>query len=222
MFYDNEVWWMVGILVYNWWHLIFINSWLASKMRPLLIWWLEKKEHQKTLRMAKRKLGFLRIQFHALIGQLLNLKKGYEGLSIHPHTICYVEVVDKWKYELNVTMCVICNCPFPLFDIIVCSCQHLYHPWCVAIWFKIINSCRNEECISVLHLEWLKSFGFASLIAELKKKVAYMDCEMVWRMAIAQRKVVVQSIHPAIDNVPFSIHLMFVFYSLPLQPFIYY
>jgi hypothetical protein len=34
----------------------------------------------------------------------------------------YVEVVDKSKYELNVTMCVICNCPFPLFDINVCNC----------------------------------------------------------------------------------------------------
>ncbi len=102
-----------------------------------------------------------------------------------------MEVVDKCKYELNVMVCVICNCPFPLFDIIVCSCQHLYHPWCATIWFKTTNSCRNEECISVLHLEWLKNFGFASPTAELEEKVVDMDCEMVRRMAIAQRKVVV-------------------------------
>jgi hypothetical protein len=93
----------------------------------------QQKEHQETLRTINMKLGFLCIQFHALTWQLLNLKKGHEGLSTHPHPICYVEVVDKCKYEFKVMVCVICNFPFPLFDIIVCSCQRLYHPWCVAI-----------------------------------------------------------------------------------------
>jgi hypothetical protein len=68
----------------------------------------------------------------------------------------------------------------------------------------------------------LKSFGFATPIIELEKKVADMDCEMVRRMAIAQRKAIVQSIHLGIGNVPSSILLMFVFYSLPLQPFVSY
>jgi hypothetical protein len=113
-------------------------------------------------------------------------------------------------------VCVISNCPFPLFDIIVCNCQHLYHPWCVAIWFKTTNSCKDEKCIGVLHLEWLKSFGFASPTTELEEKVAHMDCEMAWKMFSAQKKAIVQSIHLAIGNAPSSIHLMVEFYSLPL------
>jgi hypothetical protein len=67
----------------------------------------------------------------------------------------------------------------------------------------------------------LKNFGFASPTTELEEKVADMDCEMAQRMAIAQRKVVVQSILHAIGNVPSSIHLMFVLYSLPSQPHFY-
>jgi hypothetical protein len=37
----------------------------------------------------------------------------------------------------------------------------------------------------------LKSFGFASPIIELEEKAVDMDCEISWRMAIAQREVVV-------------------------------
>jgi hypothetical protein len=46
-----------------------------------------------------------------------------------------------------------------------------------------------ENCASV-HLEWLKSFGFPSPIVELEEKAIDMDCEIAWRMAITQRKVV--------------------------------
>ncbi len=87
-------------------------------------------------------------------------------------------------------MCVICNGPYPLGDVILCNCRHLYHPWCVTICFNTTNSYREENCASV-HLEWLKSFGFASPIVELEEKAIDMDCEIAWRMAIAQRKVVV-------------------------------
>jgi hypothetical protein len=46
-----------------------------------------------------------------------------------------------------------------------------------------------ENCASV-HLEWLKSFGFPSPIVELEEKAIDMDCEIAWRMAITQRRVV--------------------------------
>jgi hypothetical protein len=52
----------------------------------------------------------------------------------------------------------------------------------------------------------LKNFGFASTIAELKEKATDMDYEIARRMAIAQRKVVVQSIHPTIGNASCLIH----------------
>jgi hypothetical protein len=57
----------------------------------------------------------------------------------------------------------------------------------------------------------LKNFGFASSIAKLEEKVVDMDYEMAQRMVIAQKNIIMQLIHPAINNLPFSIHFMFVF-----------
>ncbi len=95
----------------------------------------------------------------------------------------------KKKNDVKVTMCVIWNGPYPLGDVILCNCRHLYHLWCVTICFNTTNSCEVENCASV-HLEWLKSFGFPSPIVELEEKAIDMDCEIAWRMAITQRKVV--------------------------------
>jgi hypothetical protein len=44
----------------------------------------------------------------------------------------------------------------------------------------------------------LKSFGFASPILELEEKVVDMDYEMAQRMALMQRKAIVQPIHPLV------------------------
>jgi hypothetical protein len=74
------------------------------------------------------KLGFLQMQLQALTKQLLHLRKGDEGLSTHPHLTCYVELVDKNIANIQMTVFVVCNGPFPLADIIVYSCWDLPHP----------------------------------------------------------------------------------------------
>jgi hypothetical protein len=47
--------------------------------------------------------------------------KGDEGLSIHRHPMCYVEGLDKCIKNLKVIVCIVCNAPFPFFDMIMCS-----------------------------------------------------------------------------------------------------
>jgi len=70
---------------------------------------------------------------------------------VYPRAMCYLEVVDVNVEEVNVTMCVVCNCPFPLFNVVVSSYWHVYHPWCVVIWFKAVSICKEEHCICVIH-----------------------------------------------------------------------
>jgi hypothetical protein len=145
---------------------------------------------------------------------LLHIIKANEGLSTHPQPMCYVELVDKSRSNVEVTMYVVCNGPFPLGDVIGCNCRHFYHqPWCVTTWFKSASSYKKEQCTSV-HPERLNIFGFASLTIELKEKVASLDCEMVQRMAIVQRKDIMQSIHPTISNASCLIHSFFKIYIL--------
>jgi len=57
----------------------------------------------------------------------------------------------------------------------------------------------------------LKNFGFTKPIAKIEEKTIEINCEMVWWMAIAQRKIVMQSIHPPIGNVFYSIYFLFSF-----------
>lgn len=168
----------------------------------------QQQKNQMNLRMANMKLGFLQMQLQALTTQLLHFRKGDEGVSTHPHPMCYVELMDKNIANVQVMVFVVCNGPLPLGDIIVYNCWHLYHPWCATILFKSASSCKEEQCMGI-HPKWLKSFGFASPIVELEEKAANMDYEMVWRMAITQRKIVVQSIHPTIGSSSCLIHSFF-------------
>ncbi len=137
--------------------------------------------------------------------QLLHFKKGNKGVSTHPHLMSYVDAMDNKIDNVQVTLCVVCNGPFLLSNIIVCNCRQLYHLWCVAIQFKVANNCRDELCASVIHPKWLKNFGFAKPTTKIEVKTFEINCEMVWSMAIAQRKIVMQSIHPPIGNVFYSI-----------------
>lgn len=78
--------------------------------------------------MTNRKLWFLQMQLQALTEQLLHFRKGDEGLSIHPHPMCYVELMIKSTIDVQVMVCMVSNGPFALGDIIVYNCLHLYHP----------------------------------------------------------------------------------------------
>ncbi len=73
----------------------------------------------------------------------------------------------------------VCNLPFPLKDVNICSCGHWYHPWCAIIWFKFVNSCKDQLCEGLVHPEWFESFGFREPTTRLEEKVIDMDCEMV-------------------------------------------
>ena len=55
--------------------------------------------------------------------------------------------------------CAICSDAFPLWDVVLCSCQHIYHPWCAVHWFRNNVTCTAPECGLVAPL-WYKSWGF--------------------------------------------------------------
>jgi hypothetical protein len=48
-------------------------------------------QQKENMKMVERKLRSLQLQFHALIGQLLHLKKGVEGLYTHLHPMCVMK-----------------------------------------------------------------------------------------------------------------------------------
>jgi hypothetical protein len=64
------------------------------------------------------------MHFDALNPQALFFEEGEEmQCSAEEAAGCSLET-------LRVTTCTLCACPFPLHDIDVFSCCHLYNPWC--------------------------------------------------------------------------------------------
>ena len=81
-----------------------------------------------------------------------------------PHPMCYCTLshteASNLLNHMMVTNCVVCLKPFPIHDIIVGSCRHLYHPWCILSHFKIHQTCVNVDCLAMMCAAWQKNFGF--------------------------------------------------------------
>ena len=86
------------------------------------------------------------------------------GLCAQPHPMCYgthsqTETCNSLNHMM-VTNCAVCLKPFPIQDIIVGSCRHLYHPWCALSHFRVNQTCAAVDCPAVMSAAWQKSFGF--------------------------------------------------------------
>jgi hypothetical protein len=87
------------------------------------------KDQESCITKSVQKQLFMEMAFHALNNQVLLLKKGENGISIHPQPMCSTKDSLNLNLEsLRVSTSIICAYPFPFNDIIVSSCHCLYHP----------------------------------------------------------------------------------------------
>lgn len=179
---------------------------------------LQSTLHEKLVRRE----AFLVSQKSLLAKQLSNLRSGRPGLALHPHPMCNSlenELADSDSIKL--TNCVLCDCPFAYNDILVCSCRHVYHPWCAVSWFSTSVKCVEKSC-TVVHPDWFKSFGFGELPISLEEKADALDCDLQRKLALAERSAAAKHTgadigmpHP-LEHVVFVCHLMYTMSSLGL------
>lgn len=112
----------------------------------------------------------------ALQAYLDELAAGKDAVRMRPLPSCYEDdvVVPRSTQPLlpPSLKCSICSDGFPLWDVILCSCQHVYHPWCAAQWFRSNVRCAALDCGLVPPL-WYNSWGFGQynkLLAEIEKE----------------------------------------------------
>jgi hypothetical protein len=127
---------------------------------------------------------------HVKLGQQFNdLKKRGSASMLHPHPMLYeCEAGDASISALKINSCVLCRYGFEFNDIIVASCQHLYHPWCGTTHFSGSNVCANEECGQVMTPDWSKSFGFKEFDSEMVKLEESSKCDDRRRGILEVRK----------------------------------
>ncbi len=90
---------------------------------------------------------------------------------MHLHPLCNPNMKFDIGFSfLKITPCVVYLCGFPHNDIIVFSCRHLHHPWCVLLHFKQSSKCENIHYRTDMSFERYKSFGFKEFDKELLEK----------------------------------------------------
>lgn len=93
-------------------------------------------------------------------------------LSVFPRPLPHGN--NEWDNTiLELQPCSFCNGRFSFFDIIVASCRHLYHPFCIASLCGKQNRCVT--CGELFHRSWWPSFGFKNLEVELPETIVELD-----------------------------------------------
>ena len=116
----------------------------------------------------------------ALGEHLEDLKRGGDGVLLHPQPLPNhsgdVLIREPLDIEVHRLRCSACMEWFPFGDVVLCSCNHAYHPWCAAQWFKDTNLCAQSNCGAV-HQRWLQSWGFSSRNATDNPKLGHLHVQ---------------------------------------------
>jgi hypothetical protein len=117
---------------------------------------------ETTLQQASRQLRGCPFQLTRAQAQLLELSERRDGVCMYPHP----QQNDSPSMKQCSTPCLprtlecsVCCEEFPHWDIVLCSCGDVYHPWCAAQWFSSNAACVVPGCGMVDPL-WYSSWGF--------------------------------------------------------------
>ncbi len=102
------------------------------------------------------------------------------GNSFWPKPILHPSVeenFDKLIY-IQIKPCGFCVRGFHCNDIVVTSCRHTFHTFCLSEMLKDNNSCSIRG--QVLHLDWWHSFGFIDEDDDMRKSTNDMGLENQW------------------------------------------
>jgi len=133
----------------------------------------ELQHYEERYKLLESTQVYLKQQLHALSIQITCLKKSEIGYVLNPtpsnsqfdfrtpRIVLGLSTISLSSYAQ-------CLSGFPLKDIIVCRCGHLYHPWCLGIWCRVSSQCVDNSCNAIVHLSWFNSFRFGKLHLEFR------------------------------------------------------
>ena len=124
-----------------------------------------------SLKVLEREIAEM-IRHKVAIEEQLDLMKVGAGVSLKPRPISHSDVPNDIT-NLELHPCSFCNKFFTACDIIVASCRHMYHPFCIASLCAKKNRCVT--CGELFHPGWWRSFGFKDLDAKLQDEVTELD-----------------------------------------------
>jgi hypothetical protein len=161
----------------------------------------------------------LKRQFDALSSQIATMKRGEVGMNLRPRPLCsqFDPRAVSNSDTISLTPCALCYSGFPRKDIIVCTCGHLYHPWCAGVWFGVSSNCAHTSCGATVHPAWFTSFGFGKLHAVLQQLAQSLKLQEEQERLLETLTSTVLDSHPSIGTqfcpVQYSLATTFVLFS---------
>lgn len=91
------------------------------------------------------------------------------GISIWPkpilHPLLAKDGFDNLSY-VDINPCGFCNRGFHCFDVVLTSCRHAFHPFCISEVARTGNKC--VVCEELFHPDWWRSWGFRGVDEEIE------------------------------------------------------
>ena len=119
--------------------------------------------------VVKRVLEEVQQYQDAMVEQIQMMQQG-ERVACWPKPSLHPEVPDEFVGAFELEACLFCNQWYISFDVVMASCRHFYHPFCIARVAEMTNACVT--CKKTFDPVWRKSFGFRVLEANVEDKSA--------------------------------------------------
>ena len=98
----------------------------------------------------------------AISGHIVKMKSG-RGISCWPKPNIHPQFQEDEGGSFHLEPCSFCNRWYNSFDVVMTSCKHFYHPFCITYLVDTQNECVT--CEKPFDPAWRKSFGFRDLEA---------------------------------------------------------
>jgi hypothetical protein len=133
---------------------------------------------EKAWRETEERRDFLTVQCKSLTEQASMLRNKQCGKLLSPHPMCYNSDASSSSLKyLKVVLCSYCSEGFPFNDVVVATCRHVYHPWCLVVHFGRDNLCADKLCKGRISPDWLKSFGIKEFDKEMYSQEVAEGCD---------------------------------------------
>jgi hypothetical protein len=117
-------------------------------------------ESEGDIEDLRREVNDIRRHRDALADQILKMKNG-RGIVCYPQPALHPIQPEDGHTLFELKPCSFCSRWYNSFDVVMSSCKHFYHPFCISKLVDLQHSCVT--CNEPFHLDWCRSFGFSAL-----------------------------------------------------------
>lgn len=122
-------------------------------------------QSKESIRLGCKEIAQVQRLKDAISDHIVMMKRG-GGISCWPKPAVHPHMPENEEDSFQLDPCSFCNRWYNSFDLVMTSCKHFYHPFCITKLLDTQNSCVT--CEEPFHPAWRKSFGFRELQSDVQ------------------------------------------------------